>query len=95
MLGLAQFLATSPYANGLFPLTSMALLRIGRYPDFSPGDGELTIEFIPPRQMFILTYQSHPARSAEWRHEYPVAEAAVALRRFLHTYARWFSETKS
>jgi hypothetical protein len=93
ILDLARFLATSPYASGLFPLTSMATLRIGRYPDFLPGDGELMIELAPSGQTFIFTYQSHPAQPAAWQHQYPISEGRIAIKRFLHDYARWFSES--
>ena len=90
MLDLVTFIAASPYAIGLFPVTSHATLRLGHYPNFLAGDGELAIDFDAAPQIFIFVYRSHPALSKPWTHAYPVNTGRDALERFLHTHVRWF-----
>jgi hypothetical protein len=94
MLDLVTFIAASPYAAGLFPVTSHATLRLGHYPNFLAGDGELDIDFDQPTQTFIFVYWSHPSDVHQWTRRYSVAESRDALERFLHTYARWFRHHK-
>lgn len=90
MLDLVTFIAASPYAVGLFPVTSHATLRLGRYPNFLAGDGELAINFDGTTQTFIFVYRSHQALSKPWTQQYPATSGRDALERFLHTHARWF-----
>jgi hypothetical protein len=90
MLDLVTFIAASPYALGLFPVTSHATLRLGHYPNFLPGDGELVIDFDTGTQTFTFEYWSHPSILKRWRHQYQANAGQAALERFLHTYVRWF-----
>jgi hypothetical protein len=94
MLDLVAFTAASPYAPHLFPVTSMATLRIGRYPNFLAGDGELSIDFEGPAQEFVFTYQSHPLDTRRWTRHYPTHAGRSALERFLLSYARWFQRLR-
>ena len=52
MLGLIEFLASSPYAAGLFPATSMARLCLGRTRDIRWGHEMLTVSTTRPHDAF-------------------------------------------
>lgn len=95
MLDLVTFIADSPYAAGLFPLTSMDRLRIGRHPDFQPCIEELVIDFDMHKQLFVFSYWSHPALRKPWQRQYTPEASQAALERFLLKYARWFTRHPS
>jgi hypothetical protein len=89
MRTLVQWLASSLYAYGLFPLTSMFTLRIGRYPDFLAHDTELTIVYEPHVGTFRLAYYVNVEKPL-WVRTYPEDAVQAAIERFLLEYARWF-----
>lgn len=91
MLQLVQFVAASPYAQALFPITSVAKLRIGRYENFAPGDAELQIEFDEREQQFTFTYLAHPYQKHPWRRTCSAAAGIIRLERFLLEDAGWFT----
>jgi hypothetical protein len=90
MLDLVTFIATSSYAQGLFPVTSHATLRLGHYPDFLPGDGELVIDFDGPTQTFCFEYWSSPMAIKRWIRHYPAQAGQHRLEYFLQKQVRWF-----
>jgi len=93
LLKLVLFIAASPYADGLYPATSVAMLRIGRYPDFAIRDAELLIEYESQRRQFHFRYFAHPSQNEpEWEKYCDATEGATTLERFLLKQARWFKK---
>ena len=95
LLDLVQFITTSPYAQGLFPVTSQDLRRIGHYPNFLAGDGEFTIQFLPNQNRFVFTDQSHPTHQPPWSHHYEAEDVQQALEHFLVKKVRWLRNSKA
>lgn len=93
MLALVQYLATSPYAAGLFAYTSHDKLCIGRVADFTAGDNELQIQFNPTTQSFVFTYVQRPDDFAPWSRHCSEEEWQPVLVRILQKRLGWFHET--
>src|SRR4051794_24355981 len=56
MLDLVEFLAASPFAEGLFPTTSVARLCLARTPTIRWEYEMLIIEYDPVGGRFVFTY---------------------------------------
>lgn len=87
---LVREIAASPYAFGLFPLTSMVDLRIGHYPDYAMYDQEVVVTYDYRVQHMQFRYYSGSVQPT-WIQMYPHQHAYAAFERFITRYARWFS----
>ena len=92
MLDLVRFMASSRYADVLFPCTSHDLLHIGRMADFSPGDNELQIKFDLRANRFKFTFVQRADDLKPWFCECPGSEWRVVLVRLLVRRLGWFQE---
>ncbi|WP_457282167.1 hypothetical protein [Polaromonas sp. P5_D5] len=92
MLELVRFIASSTYANGLFPATSHEVLLIGRVANFVRHDNELQVAFNAAAQTFSFTYSQRPDETDPWSRSCGVAEGRATFERLLHKRLRWFHE---
>jgi hypothetical protein len=90
MVALVEFIASPPYAEGLFAYTSHATLCIGRSKDFETCDNELKIQFIAATNTFHFTYMQHAADRSSWSRACSAKEWQPVLVRILHARLRWF-----
>jgi hypothetical protein len=90
MCSLVAYLAQSPYADGLFPFTSMDVLCLGRVRDFADEDGQLRVQFDRRTQRFEFTYLQAPF-AKPWRGRCAAAGFETYLDRLLRKRLRWFS----
>ena len=91
LLELVQYLATSPYASGLYAYTSHATLCLGRCANFTASDGELRVAFDPSTKAFTFTYTQSPADSLPWTRTCATEESLSVLRHVLHRRLGWFT----
>lgn len=92
MLDLVRFVASSPYAPGLFPATSHEILLLGRVANFLRGDSELQVKFDGTSQTFLFTYTQRPDELKPWMRTCNAGEGRHTFERLLHKRLRWFHE---
>jgi len=92
MLSLVRFLASSKYAGGLFPCTSMHDLVLARVPDFAWGYEDLRIQFDGEAQEFKFTYRQRPDDVEPWTRTCHANEWPRVLERILQKRLQWFHE---
>lgn len=94
---LAERLAASPYAAGLFPVKSMHSLRIYQHDTYSASDDAIHIDFDFDAAEFVVQYRSlrfsnsytTPDREKRWTKR--TRDGFAAVERCLH-HLRWFVE---
>lgn len=86
---LAEAIAASPYADRLFPRTSMLDLVIYNDPSFTWWHDCLVVRFDPGNATFMFEYIEHPLIKKRWRKECSADEAFSAFIHFLRL-KRWF-----
>src|SRR4029453_813557 len=69
--------ASSQYAQALFPCASMDAVLIGRVPDFSPYEPHLRIWYNSRTRQVKFTYITDPASNERWETQAPVSRAFV------------------
>ena len=69
MVSLVNHIVERGYDKGLFPVTSMMQLRIGRHSDYEKGDAELTIDFNPKESNVTFTYIESEFAKNPWTRE--------------------------
>jgi hypothetical protein len=95
MLALVQFIASSPYADCLFPYTSHDVLGMGRLANFVRGDSELRIHYNPKTETFTFMYIQRPDDQSSWSRLCSASEWRSTLDRILQTHLGWFHENSS
>ncbi|MEP7218180.1 MAG: hypothetical protein ABI876_04650 [Bacteroidota bacterium] len=86
---LAGAIAASPYADLLFPVTSMFEIRVYADPE-SPWDREyLNISFSQTKGMFYFEYVEHVSTKTRWTKECTIEESFSGFIHFL-ALKRWF-----
>src|SRR3954471_23505997 len=74
MLELIEEIATSPYATGLFPATSLARLCLARTRTIRWNHEMLTVQYDPVGGRFLFVYFEASPNPKPWVTNCPVAE---------------------
>lgn len=88
MAKLVRDIVNSPYAIGLFPITSMHTLILGQTPEFEIERNTLRIELIEGNQV-KLELNSSAIKSKNWSRIIDASEVFIALEKFLKS-EKWF-----
>src|SRR3954469_5111886 len=94
MLDLVESLASSPYAAGLFPATSLARLCLARTRAIRWGHAMLAVEYDPIGKRFCFEYLEASPGVRPWVTSCPAADGRARLERLLKKRLRWFKETR-
>jgi hypothetical protein len=93
MLQLAECIAASEFAAGLFPYTSMSTLCLAHIHKPQPYQEELRITFDPVHSEFHFDYWSHPfVQLGPWKQTCDAADGFATFERIVLKYLRWFKQ---
>jgi hypothetical protein len=92
MLELIEKIASSPYATGLFPATSLARLCLARTRTIRWNHEMLTVQYDPVGGRFLFEYFEASPSPKPWVTSCPAAEGRARLEWLLKKRLRWFRE---
>ncbi len=85
-------IAASPYAQGLFPCSSMDSLRIARIPDFSDYEPHIWVWYNSATRQFRFTYFDAPGTGSPcWETRAPAMRGFPHFEHLLLRRLRWFT----
>jgi hypothetical protein len=85
------FIEESPYANWLFPKTSVVTLVISSVQDFDWDDNKLRVDFDPDKNEFIFLYEPKLDNMKVWEQRCEAKDVIEVFERIILEQLRWFT----